>query len=251
MGNARWKGVRLKDLLDKAGIKKEALEVAFDGADSGIVEKTPDFIKSIPIWRALDENTLLAWEMSGQPLAHWNGYPLRLVVPGWTGTYWVKHLTSIEVRAQPLGGFWMNPAYRIPKGKFALVDRFLSQETETNTPITEMVVNSLITNFTDGAKVGAGQPVEVKGIAWDGGYGIQSVEVSTDGGQSWHPAQLGEDLGRFSFRPWRYRFTPAAGTYAVMVKATSRIGASQPVEPIFNPAGYHHNAVQKISVNAA
>jgi DMSO/TMAO reductase YedYZ molybdopterin-dependent catalytic subunit len=251
MGNARWKGVRLKDVLDKAGVKKEALEVAFDGADSGIVEKTPDFIKSIPTWRALDENTLLAWEMNGESLPHWNGYPLRAVVPGWTGTYWVKHLTSIEVRAQPLGGFWMNPAYRIPKGKFALVDRFLTQEAETNTPITEIVVDSLITNLADSARVGAGQPVEVKGIAWDGGYGIQSVELSTDGGQSWHLVQLGEDLGRFSFRPWRYRFTPAAGSYAVMVKATNRIGASQPVEPIFNPAGYHHNAVQKISLKAA
>jgi DMSO/TMAO reductase YedYZ molybdopterin-dependent catalytic subunit len=251
MGNARWKGVRLKDVLDKAGVKKEALEVGFDGADSGIVEETPDFIKSIPVWRALDENTLLAWEMNGEPLPRWNGYPLRLVVPGWTGTYWVKHLTSIEIRAQALGGFWMNPAYRIPKGKFALVDRFVSQETETNTPITEMVVNSLITNLADGARVSAGRSVEVKGIAWDGGYGIQSVAVSTDGGLSWRPAEIGEDLGRFSFRPWSFRFAAPAGTHAVAVKATNRIGANQPMQPIFNAAGYHHNAVQKISVLAA
>jgi hypothetical protein len=236
MGNARWKGVRLKDVLEKAGVKKEALEVGFDGADAGIVEKTPDFIKSIPVWRALDENTLLAWEMNGAPLPHWNGYPLRLVVPGWTGTYWVKHLTSIEVRSQPLGGFWMNPAYRLPKGKFALVDRFVSQETEANTPITEMVVNSLITSHADGTQVAAGQAVEVGGMAWDGG---------------WLPAGLGEDLGRFSFRPWSFRFTPAAGTHAVMVRATNRIGASQPLEAIFNPAGYHHNAVHKISIAAA
>ena len=251
MGNARWKGVRLKDVLDKAGVKTEALEVGFDGADSGIVEKTPDFIKSIPIWRALDENTLLAWEMNGEPLPHWNGYPLRLIVPGWTGTYWVKHLTSIDIRTEPQGGFWMNPAYRLPKGKFALVDRFVSQETETNTPITEIVVNSLITNLPDGARVTAGQSVEVKGIAWDAGYDIQSVDVSTDGGLSWHPARLGEDLGRFSFRPWSFRFAPPAGTHVVMVKATNGIGGSQPVQPIFNPAGYHHNAVQKISVLAA
>ncbi|MGK9165026.1 molybdopterin-dependent oxidoreductase [Inquilinus limosus] len=251
MGNARWKGVRLKDVLEKAGVKKEAIEVAFDGADRAVVEKTPDFIKSIPIWRALDENTLLAWEMNGEPLPHWNGYPLRVVVPGWTGTYWVKHLTSIDVRAEPQGGYWMNPAYRIPKSKFALVDRFLSQETDANTPITEMVVNSLITNLTDNTKVAAGQPVEVKGIAWDGGYGIQTVEVSTDGGESWRPAALGEDFGRFSFRPWSYRFAPTAGTHALMVKATNGIGASQPVTPIFNPAGYHHNAVQKIAIVAA
>jgi DMSO/TMAO reductase YedYZ molybdopterin-dependent catalytic subunit len=251
MGNARWKGVRLKDVLAKSGVKKEAIEVAFNGADKGAVDKTPDFVKSIPVWRALDENTLLAWEMNGAPLPHWNGYPLRVVVPGWTGTYWVKHLTSIEVRAQPFGGFWMNPAYRVPKGKFALVDRFISQETDANTPITEMVVNSLITNLTDGASVSKDKPVEVKGIAWDSGYGIQTVEVSADGGQSWHSATLGEDLGRFSFRPWSYTFTPSAGALAVLVKATNGLGASQPIAAIFNPAGYHHNAVQKISLMAA
>jgi hypothetical protein len=250
MGNARWKGVRLKDVLEKAGLKKEAVEVAFDGADKGAVEKTPDFIKSIPTWRALDDSTMLVWEMNGAPLPHWNGFPVRLIVPGWTGTYWVKHLTRIEARTQPQGGFWMNPAYRIPKGKFALIDRFVTQETEANTPITEMVVNSLITNLADGAKVAGGQPVEVKGIAWDGGLGIQAVEVSVDGGQSWRPAELGEDLGRFSFRPWTYRFKPAAGAQTVMVKATNRIGASQPLTAIFNPAGYHHNAIQTISITA-
>lgn len=251
MGNARWKGIRLKDLLEKSGIKKEALEVAYNGADSGIVDATPDFIKSVPAWRAMDETTLLAWEMNGEPLPHWNGYPLRLIVPGWTGTYWMKHLTNIEVRTQPLGGFWMNPAYRLPKGKFALVDRFVSQETETNTPITEMVVNSLVTNLNEGASVTAGQSLEVSGMAWDGGRGIQGVEVSTDGGQSWQLASLGEDLGRFSFRPWSYRFVPAAGAVTVMVKATNAIGASQPMEAIFNGAGYHHNAVQKLSLQAA
>jgi DMSO/TMAO reductase YedYZ molybdopterin-dependent catalytic subunit len=159
MGNARWKGVRLKDVLDKSGVRKDAVEVGFDGADHGIVDKTPDFIKSLPLWRALDENTLLAWDMNGAPLPHWNGFPMRLVVPGWTGTYWVKLLTSIEVRSHPFGGFWMSSAYRLPKGKFALVDGFASQATEANTPITELVVNSLITNLVDGTKVAAGEPL--------------------------------------------------------------------------------------------
>ncbi|MEZ5830813.1 MAG: molybdopterin-dependent oxidoreductase [Dongiaceae bacterium] len=250
MGNARWKGVRLKDLLEKSGIKKEAIEVAYNGADAGVTDKTPDFIKSIPAWRALDDSTMVVWEMNGAPLPHWNGFPVRLIVPGWTGTYWMKHLVSIDVRTQPQGGFWMNPAYRLPKGKFALVDRFVSQETDTNTPITEMVVNSLITNMGNGAKVQTGQPVEVKGLAWDGGNGIQMVEVSVDGGQNWRTADLGEDLGRFSFRPWSFRFAPATGAQSVMVKATSRIGASQPMEAIFNGAGYHHNAVQTIAITA-
>jgi DMSO/TMAO reductase YedYZ molybdopterin-dependent catalytic subunit len=102
MGNARWKGVRLKDVLDKAGVKDDAVEVGFDGADRALIGQTPDFVKSIPIWRALDENTLLAWDMNGEPLPHWNGFPLRLVVPGWTGTYWIKLLTSIEVRSNLL-----------------------------------------------------------------------------------------------------------------------------------------------------
>jgi hypothetical protein len=146
----------------------------------------------------------------------------------------------------------MNPAYRIPKGKFPLVDRFVSQETEANTPITEMVVNSLITNINDGQHIKVGQSHEVRGIAWDGGYGIAQVEVSTDAGKSWRPASLGQDLGRFSFRLWSYRFTPGkAGTYGVMAKATNRIGASQTFELIFNPAGYHHNVVQLVNVVAA
>jgi sulfite dehydrogenase (cytochrome) subunit A len=252
MGNARWRGVRLKDVLAKSGIKKDALEVAFDGADSGIVDKTPDFIKSVPAWKALDENTIIAFEMNGAPLPHWNGFPARVVIPGWTGTYWMKHVTSVQAIAKPLGGFWMNPAYRIPKGKFPLVDRFLSQETDANTPITEMVVNSLITNISDGQHLKVGQAHELRGIAWDGGYGIAQVEISTDAGRSWRPATLGQDLGRFSFRPWSYRFTPAkAGTYGVMAKATNRLGASQTFELIFNPPGYHHNVVQLINVVAA
>ena len=127
MGNAVWKGVRLRGVLNKAGVKKEALEVAFDGADKGNLDKTPDFIKSIPIWKALDENTLIAFEMNGHSLSHWNGYPARLVVSGWTATYWVKHLTSVHVTSQRFKGFWMDTAYRIPRDKFPLVERFLSQ----------------------------------------------------------------------------------------------------------------------------
>ncbi len=251
MGNARWKGVRLKDVLEKSGIKKEAIEVAFNGADSGALDKTPDFIKSIPAWKALDENTILAYEMNGQPLPHWNGFPLRLIVAGWTGTYWMKQLVSIEARSTPLGGFWMAAAYRIPTGKFAVVDRFITQETPANTPITEMVVNSLITNVQDGHKAKAGQPLAVKGIAWDAGYGIADVEYSLDGGYNWQSATLGQDLGRFSFRPFSFNVTPSAGNHVVMARASNRLGASQPMEAIFNPAGYHHNAIQQIKIVAA
>lgn len=252
MGNATWRGVRLRDLLNKAGLKKEALEVVYDGADSGVVDKTPDFIKSLPAWKAMDENTLIAFEMNGAPIPHWNGFPARIVVPGWTGTYWVKHLTSIEVVSKPFDGFWMKPAYRIPVGKFPVVDRFISQETAVSTPITEMVVNSLITNVQDDQRFRPGQTVEVKGIAWDGGYGIRLVEVSTDEGKTWRPAELGKDYGRFAWRQWSYHFKPRGkGRHSVMAKATNRVGNTQTFELISNPAGYHHNVVQKIGIIVA
>jgi len=252
MGNARWRGVRVKDVLSKAGIKANAVEVTVDGADRGIVEKTPNFIKSLPMWKALDEHTIIAYEMNGEPLPHWSGFPARLIVPGWTGTYWVKHLTEINVTSNPFEGFWMKTAYRIPMGKFPVVDRFLSQETPVSTPITEMVVNSLITNIEDGQTFREGQPVEVRGIAWDGGYGIKLVEVSVDGGKTWQAAELGKDYGRFAWQQWRFTFHPSKrGKYEIMAKASNHIGQTQTFELIWNPAGYHHNVVQKLTVHVA
>jgi len=252
IGNARWRGVRLRDLLTKAGLRKDALEIVFDGADSGVLDKTQDFVKSIPAWNAMEESTLVALEMNGEKLPHWNGFPARIVVPGWTATYWMKHLTSIAATAKPYQGFWMNPAYRIPKGKFPIVDRFVSQETELNTPITEMVVNSLVTNLEEGQKFVLGQEITVAGVAWDGGFGIAAVEVSEDGGRNWHSVQLGADMGRFSWRQWSHRFTPArAGNQTVMAKATNRAGATQTFDLIFNPAGYHNNVVQRINIEVA
>jgi DMSO/TMAO reductase YedYZ molybdopterin-dependent catalytic subunit len=249
MGCARWKGARLKDILDKVGLKKEAIEISLNGADGPAVDKTPDFIKSIPVWKAMDEDTIVAYEMNGAPLPHLNGFPARLIVPGWTGTYWMKHLISITALTKPQGGFWMNPAYRIPLGKFPLVARFTSQEYAPNTPITEIVVNSLITSHRDGAKVNAGK-VAVSGIAWDGGYGIRSVEVSADGGKSWSVATLGQDLGRYAFRPWSFEINAKKGKNSVMVNAINKIGQAQTSELIFNPAGYHNNVMQSITLEA-
>ena len=251
MGCARWKGARLKDLLDKVGLKKEAIEIVFDGADSGVTDKTPDFIKSIPTWKAIEETTLIAYEMNGAPLPHLHGFPARLILPGWTGTYWMKHVTSIKAVTKPEAGFWMKAAYRIPLGRFPLVARFTSQETAVNTPITEIVVNSLITNPVDGANVRMG-PISVGGIAWDGGYGINTVEVSSDGGRTWTAATLGEDLGRFAFRTFSYTLSPKArGKQTVMARATNKIGQTQTSELIHNPAGYHHNVVHSVTFNVA
>jgi hypothetical protein len=161
----------------------------------------------------------------------------------------MKHLATVSAVAQPYKGFWMNPAYRIPKGRFPVIDRFLSQETESNTPITEMVVNSLITSPGAEARLKAGEALEIAGLAWDGGYGISGVEVSEDGGRSWRDAALGADLGRYAWRRWSHRFGPAAaGRHTILVRAFNRAGATQPVELIFNPAGYHNNVVQRLDV---
>jgi DMSO/TMAO reductase YedYZ molybdopterin-dependent catalytic subunit len=249
MGCARWRGARLKDILDQAGVKKEAIEVVLDGADGPALDKTPDFVKSIPVWKAMEETTLIAYEMNGAPLPHFNGFPARLVLPGWTGTYWMKHIVSLRVVTKPFAGFWMKSAYRIPTGKFPVVARFISQETEANTPITEMVVNSLITSHRDGAAVKAGK-VTVSGLAWDAGYGIRTVEISTDGGKTWVTAGLGEDLGRYAFRAWSYPFDTQRGKNTVMARATNAIGQSQTASLILNPAGYHHNVMQSITLNA-
>jgi DMSO/TMAO reductase YedYZ molybdopterin-dependent catalytic subunit len=252
MGCARWKGARLKDVLDRVGLKKEAIEIAFDGADTGVTDKTPDFIKSIPVWKALEDTTLIAYEMNGAPLPHWNGFPARLVVPGWAAVYWMKHVTSISARTKPEAGFWMNSAYRIPLGKFPVVARFTSQETAVNTPITEMVVNSLITSPEEGARVKAGRQITISGIAWDGGYGISAVEVSSDGGKTWSQATLGENLGPYAFRTFSFNISPRGrGRQVISARAFNKIGQGQTTELIQNPAGYHHNVIHAVSIEVA
>ena len=249
MGNAKWGGVRLKDLLAKAGLSKETIEISFNGAEGPVVNETPDFIKSLPLWKAMDENTLVAYEMNGEALPHLNGAPARLIVPGWTGTYWMKHLVQVQALTQPLKDFWISTAYRVPSAQFPVVQRFTSQEAPNspNTPITEIVINSMITNLEEGAKVKAGQATDVKGIAWDGGYGIAEVAISIDDGKTWVPATLGQDLGRFSWRQWTYALTPkAAGQITVKVRARNNVGQTQVDKLLFNPAGYHNNVVQAL-----
>jgi DMSO/TMAO reductase YedYZ molybdopterin-dependent catalytic subunit len=251
MGNAVWTGVRLRDVLNRAGIKRDSLEVVFDGADRSVLPATPDFIKSLPLDRALDENTLIALEMNGAPLPHWNGAPARLVVPGWTATYWVKHLTEIRVEPKAFEGFWMKSAYRVPTGAFAGA-RFASQETPETTPITEILINSMVTSHANGARLPRGQAAELSGWAWDGGSGISAVEVSVDGGQSWRPAALGKDLGRFAWRGFRFALdTSASGSRSVAVRAAARSGARQPELLTPNPSGYHHNIVQRLMLEVA
>ncbi|GFE83666.1 oxidase [Steroidobacter agaridevorans] len=248
MGNAIWTGVRLRDVLQKVGVRPDALEVVFDGADAALLGGTPDFVKSLPIERALDENTLIAFEMNGHPLPHWNGAPARLVVPGWTATYWVKHLTEIRIVPKAYEGFWMQKAYRVPTGVFPGAV-FKSQEGMETTPITEMLVNSLITSHESGARLTRGQRAELSGWAWDNGAGIAKVEISQDGGRVWRGAMLGRDLGRFAWRGFTLPIdTTQGGPITVAVRATSRNGTQQPEKLTPNPSGYHHNIIQTLQL---
>lgn len=249
MGNARWAGARLKDVLEAAGIAPRAVEVAADGADAPTLTG-PDFVKSLPMWKALDPDTLVAYEMNEAPLPRWHGAPARLVVPGWTATYWVKSVTQLTVLDRPFEGFWMKSAYRVPRGLFG-PSRFESQENEQTAPITDIRVNSLVVTPEPGATVARDGPVEVHGFAWDGGSGIRKVECSTDGGATWREAALGRDLGRYAWISWRFALAPAASGRRILgVRATSRDGAAQPDALVPNPAGYHHNIVQQVEFHA-
>jgi len=250
MGNARWKGVRLKDVLNKAGVAASAKQVTFNGLDSAPVEKIPDFIKALEVDHALDDDTLLAYEMNGAPLPMLNGFPLRLIVPGYYGTYWVKHLNEITVVDEPFTGYWMDPAYRIPDNTCACVEPGTAPK--KTKPIARFNVRSFITSLTDGDRLASGRDVTVRGIAFDGGYGIAEVLFSEDGGKNWREAQLGKDLGKYSFREWTIPFRPQQpGAYELKVKATNRIGQSQPMDALWNPPGYMRNVVETVKVSVA
>jgi DMSO/TMAO reductase YedYZ molybdopterin-dependent catalytic subunit len=248
MGNARWKGVRLKDLLDRAGVAAGARQVLFDGLDRPVAAGTPDYIKALSVDHALDGEVLVAYQMNGEELPMLNGYPLRLVVPGHYGTYWVKHLSEISVVDDAYTGFWMGTAYRIPDTVGACVEP--GTAAKTTVPISRFNVRSFLTSLSDGSVLQAGREERLRGIAFDGGAGIREVLVSSDGARSWEAAALGEDLGRYSFREWHLPLKPVRpGQLELLVKATNRLGESQPMEALWNPAGYMRNVVERTRVD--
>ena len=208
MGNARWRGVPLKAVLDMAGVQPGAKQVTFNGMDGPVSDKTPDFVKALDIDHARDGEVMLAYGMNGDDLPVLNGFPLRLVVPGYYGTYWVKHLNEITVIDNVFDGFWMKTAYRIPDTPNNSVEPGTAPK--ATIPINRFTVRSFITNVADGAKLKPGNTT-LKGIAFDGGKGIKEVAVSTDGGKTWTPAKLGKDLGKYSFREWKLPVKLAAG----------------------------------------
>ncbi len=249
MGNARWQGVPLRAVLDRAGVAAGSVQVRFDGMDGPVADKTPDFVKALDLEHAMDGTVMLAWGMNGADLPWLNGYPLRLVVPGYYGTYWMKHLNEITVVDQPVKTFWMDTAYRIPDNDCNCVEP--GQTPAKTRPIGKYKVRSFITSIADGGQVPAGRPAVLRGIAFDGGSGIKRVDLSTDAGTTWTPATLGEDLGRFSFRGWQLPVTLAPGEYKLMVRATANDGATQPAEQPWNPSGYLRNVIERMTVKAA
>ena len=248
MGNARWKGVSLKAVLDKAGVQPGAKQVMFGGMDGPVLDKTPDFAKALDIDHARDGEVMLAYAMNGQDLPVLNGFPLRLVVPGYYGTYWVKHLNEINVLDETFDGFWMKSAYRIPDTDCACVEPGTAPK--ATIPINRLNVRSFITSVTDGGRIKSGD-LTLKGIAFDGGKGIREVSVSTDGGATWRVAKLGKDLGKYSFREWQLAVKLAAGSHGLKVKATNLAGQTQPDKALWNPAGYMRNVVETTTVTAA
>ena len=249
MGNARWRGVPLKAVLDKAGVQSGAKQVVFGGMDGPVSDKTPDFAKALNIDHARDGEVMLAYAMNGQDLPVLNGFPLRLIVPGYYGTYWVKHLNEINVIDGIFDGFWMKTAYRIPDNDCNCVEPGTAPK--ATIPINRFAVRSFITSVSDGVKLKANAETPLKGIAFDGGTGIKDVAVSTDGGKTWTLAQLGKDLGKYSFREWHLPVKLSEGDHELKVRATSNDGKTQPMEALWNPAGYLRNVVETVRVTAA
>jgi sulfite dehydrogenase (cytochrome) subunit A len=249
LGNARWRGVSLKALLEKAGVQAGARQVTFNGMDGPVMDTTPDFVKALDIDHARDGEVMLAYAMNGEPLPFLNGFPLRLVVPGYYGTYWVKHLSEITVVDGVYDGFWMKTAYRIPDNACACVEPGTAPK--ATIPINKFNTRSFITSLTNGATVKAGQPLTIKGFAFDGGTGIKDVELSTDGGKTWQLAKLGKDLGKYSFREWQLAVTLLVGSHDLMVRATNNADATQPAAATWNPVGYMRNVIETTTVTAA
>lgn len=247
LGNAKWTGVRLKDVLAKAGMKAGAVDVTFAGLDKPQLDATPPFVKSLDVAHANDGQVLIAYAMNDAPLPMLNGFPLRLVVPGWYSTYWVKSLDRIEVLSNAFDGYWMKKAYRIPKAPNA--DEAPADLAKETAPIGRMNVRSLVVRPESSETVRVGQPVEIEGVAFDGGSGIRSVDVSTDGGGTWTAARLDADLGKYSFRRWRASWTPAeAGERSIVARATSNEGETQRDTPGWNRAGYMRNVAERTTV---
>ncbi len=243
MANAHWRGVRLRDVLEKAGVRSTARFVRFKGLDRPPVEGAPQYIKSIPIDVARADDTIVAFAMNGTALPLLNGFPLRIVVPGWYSTYWVKMLSDIEVLTREDQNFWMAKAYRMPSvtvkpGDTGFVTR----------PIRQMVPRAWITSHSDGARV----PKTVSGIAMGGDTGIAKVDlIVQDGGGHIVAAQLGPEDGKYGFRRWTATLPELYADSRIGPRCTNANGVTQPLTQSWNPNGYARDGVEFITVKIA
>lgn len=249
MGNARWRGVPLRSILDRVGLAAGARQIVFNGLDQPAAPETPDFMKALDIDHARDGDVMLAYAMNGEDLPWLNGYPLRLVVPGYYATYWVKHLSDIRVIDETWDGFWMKTAYRTPDNDCACTPP--GEAAHATRPIARMNVRSFITSVTDRSTIRANKETLIRGIAFDGGEGIATVLFSDDEGQNWRAAHPGHDHGRYSFREWTIPVRLRAGEHTLMSCAINRIGQSQPLAPLWGPSGYMRNAVETVRIIAS
>jgi DMSO/TMAO reductase YedYZ molybdopterin-dependent catalytic subunit len=250
MGNARWTGVRLRDVLDRAGVKGGAVAVRSSGLDDPVVQAAPKFMKPLDIDHARDGEVMLAFQMNGEQLPLLNGFPVRLIVPGWYADYWVKMLSNIEVLDAPDQNYFEKIAYRVPDTPHASVK---PGETGFKTvPVSRLVPRSFFTNVTHTTTVKSEAALPVRGIAFGGDCGVSQVELSADGGQSWQQTALGRDEGAYSFRQWSTQITaPPSGTLTLQVRCTNTKGEVQPAEPSWNGGGFMRNVIERVALTVA
>jgi sulfane dehydrogenase subunit SoxC len=248
VGTARWRGVRLRDLLAEAGPDAAAVDVLFTGLDRGVEGDEPQaFQRSLPFAEAVREEVLLAYEMNGAPLPPQHGFPLRLVVPGWYGMTNVKWLASITLLDWPFAGYQQARAYRFRAG-----------EEDEGRPLARMAPRALmvppgVPEFFTRERVLTGNEALLEGRTWSGAAPVEAVEFSDDGGETWHEASLAPDeLGRWAWRGWTYRWTPRRrGRHVLACRARDAAGNVQPTEPAWNVGGYANNAIQRVVVDVA
>jgi DMSO/TMAO reductase YedYZ molybdopterin-dependent catalytic subunit len=250
MGNALWSGVRLKDVLSAAGIRSGSVQVQFQGLEEGQGPEgfgSHTFLKSLDLGNPVVDECLIAYAMNGGPLPMLNGFPVRLVVPGYFATYWMKCLTWIRVLDKADDNFWMKTAYRIPDTpRGHTTPSEIKAGTVKTIPIERMPVRSFLISLDGSLKVPAGMSVTLRGVAFSGHGRVTKVEVSDDGAKTWKAAHLGEDLGAYSFRTWDCPWTPkAAGRYMLAVRAMDEKGNGQPDEAVWNPGGYLWNRIEQ------
>jgi len=242
VSTGRFTGARLHDLLERAGVKASGKHVMFRGLDE-VPGKVPPFIRSIPIEKAMDADTLVATHLNGAPLPKHNGFPARAMVPGWIGAASCKWLTEIKILDKEFEGNFMSPGYRMPNQPVKPGEAVKPEDTH---PVTALNVKSLIVNPLDGSTARS-RVLNIQGVAWAGVADVVKVEVSMDGGNSWQVAGLGKDKAHYAWRLFHYNWrAPKSGDYTILSRATDSQGRTQPPTPVWNPSGYLNNAIDQV-----